>query len=74
MGCLACGSDDHAEPLFLGSPGKGTGLLRRAVGGVDMHLVGHPVLLQFIHGFFHDGQVAVTAHDDTYFFHKNHPL
>ena len=43
-----------------------------AVGRVDMHLKGNIERLQGVGGLFDDGQVAVTTHNDAYFFHNGY--
>ena len=45
------------------------GLGGGAVCGIDVDLIGHAVLLEFVNGFLHDGQVAVAAHNNRNFFH-----
>ena len=50
---------------------KRSGLRRGAVGGIDVHLTGDAQRVQHLLGFFHNGQVAGAAHDDSDFFHPN---
>ena len=69
MGRFPGGGDDDAKALFPGGAGEGSGLLRCAVGGIDVDLVGHAVVPELVDGLLYDRQVAVAAHDDTDFFH-----
>ena len=67
VGGFSGGADQYAEAVFPRRNRKGARLLRRPVRRENVHLSGHTETFQRLDGFFNDGQVAVTAHDNSYF-------
>ena len=69
FGRNAGSGNDGSEAVYTGVQGELPGFLRGAVGGIDVALIGDLQGIQSVHSLAQDGQVAVTAHDDTNFFH-----
>ena len=70
MGSHTRSGDQNAEALIPGGGGKGSGLVRRAVRGIDVDLKGDLQLLERTKALLNDGQIAVTAQDHANFFHS----
>ena len=71
MGSHAGCADQDAESVLPGAAGKIPGLVGSAVCGINVYFKWDLKVLQHVDGFLDDGQIAVAAHDDSDFFHKN---